>query len=221
MKVRVLIFDTETTGRPKHFGAPEDDLNNYPYLIQYCGELIEVDLEDLSKYKVIYSINCLVRPEREGKPIKIEEGAFKVHGITEEQAELEGNDISHIAMIHQGMCNTADFIVAHNYQFDRGVIVSELLRLGIQNTAKRGCMAFCTMKYSTNILKIESSNHKNFKFPSLKELYKYYTERNLDDDHKAHDAQGDVNATVICLMQMINNEPELLKWFRGEIKTIY
>lgn len=223
MKIRILIFDTETSGKPKHYGNPEDDLDNYPYLVQYCGQLIELDLNNLDSYKVIYSINSLVKPKRNGNIITIEEGAFKVHGISVNKAMQEGNDIAHIAMIHQGMTNCADFIVAHNWQLDRGVIVSELLRLGINSTAKRGCQAFCTMKYSTNLLQLPSTSayHKGFKFPSLAELYTYCTDRNINDDHQAHDAQGDVNATIICLVHLIKNDSKLQSWLRKEIPTIY
>lgn len=221
MKINILVFDTETSGKPKHYGNPEDDLSNYPYVVQYCGQIIEVDTENLDKYRVIYSINSLVKPIREGKAIKIEEGAYNVHHISEEKALAEGNDIYHIAMIHQGMCNSVDFVVAHNYVFDRGVMVSELLRLGIKNTAKKGCQAFCTMKYSTGVLQLPSTKGYGFKFPTLAELYKYCTDRNINEDHKAHDAQGDVNATIISLFHLIKNKSDLLGWLKGEIKQIY
>lgn len=221
MKVRVLVFDTETTGKPKHYGPPETDLNNYPYLVQYCGQLLEIDLDNLDSIKVIYGIDSLVKPYRDGKQIVIEPDAIKVHGILPSRANNEGNDISHVAMLHQGMCNTADFIVCHNYQFDRGVIISELLRLGITNTAKKGCMALCTMKYSEKILQIPSNGKSKYKFPSLKELYEYCTGRDINQDHKTHDAHGDVNATIISLIHLIKTEEELMSWFRGEIKTIY
>lgn len=221
MKVRVLVFDTETTGKPKHFGPPEDDLNNYPYLVQYCGQLLELDLDNLDSVKVIYGIDTLVKPIRDGKAITIDPGAYKIHGISEEQAEKEGNDISHIAMLHHGMANSADFIVAHNFQFDKGVIVSELLRLGIPSSAKKGCMAFCTMKYSSNLLQIPWNGNSNFKFPNLSELYEYCTERKMSTDFKAHDANGDVNATIISLISLIKEQPQLLSWFKGEIKSIY
>ena len=45
-KVKILVFDTETAGLPKHYKPAEEDLDNYPSALQLGAQLIEVDLDN-------------------------------------------------------------------------------------------------------------------------------------------------------------------------------
>ena len=223
MKIKALIFDTETTGLPLAYIPAERDLNNYPFVLQFCAKLIEIDLDNLDEpIKLIYSINSLVKPYRKGKLIEIHPKAQAVHGITIEQCKQEGNDIATIALIFQGLTNSADVLVAHNYFFDRNVLVSELLNLGIEPKAKQGCKSLCTMKISTDVLKIPQSGKHEFKFPSLAEAFKFYTNgENIEDHHKTHDAEGDVDATIHVLLEIIKTHPKVKGWLKKEIAILY
>ena len=220
-KVKILVFDTETTGLPKKYIPAEQDLDNYPNVLQLAGQLIEVDLDNIDNSKVLYSLNCLVNPYRNGKPVAIHPKAEAVHGISFEKAAAAGDDMFTVAMLHQGLCNSADFIVCHNYFFDKNVMASELLRLGIEPKYKKGAKVFCTMRYSTDLLKLPGKFGGQFKFPNLAELFNHLTGNDLSDHFEAHNAQGDVGATVVCLLELIKQRPEVQAWFKGEQEKIY
>lgn len=220
-KARILVFDTETCGLPKKYIPAEEDIDNYPPVLQLGAQLIDVDLDDPLKYDVLYRVNMLVQPYRKGKEVQIHPKAEAVHGITFERANTLGEPIETPALLFQGLCNSADFIVCHNYTFDRNVMVSELLRLGIEAKYKRGAKVFCTMKFSTNLLKLPSRYEGQYKFPKLEELFTHLTGANMADHYKAHDADGDVSATIHCLVELINQVPDVKQWFKGEKQSIY
>jgi DNA polymerase III epsilon subunit-like protein len=220
-KIKILVFDTETTGLPKHYKPAEEDLDNYPSVLQLGAQLVEIDVDNPLQVNIIYKLNMLVRPYRNGKEVSIHPKAEAVHGITFETANALGESIETTALLFQGLCNSADFIVCHNYTFDRNVMVSELLRLGIEAKYKRGAKVFCTMKFSTNLLKLPGKYKDQFKFPRLDELFKHLTGREMQEHYKAHDAEGDVAATVHCLVELINQVPDVALWFKGEKESIY
>ena len=220
---RILIFDTETHDRAKNFGKPEDDLTNYPYVLQIAGKIIEVD-ETATDFnpKVLYTFNYYVKPVRDSKEFIITPASKKIHGLSEELLFKEGQDISTISYLFNGLANAVDYIVAHNIQFDRNVMASELLRLGIKPTAKKGCKAFCTMKYNTNIIKLPNPNYPNsFKFPSLSDMYLYYFKKELAENYNAHDAMGDVNALTDCVLVMLLTDNNFAEWIKGNVEDIY
>ena len=219
--VKILVFDTETAGLPKHYKPAEEDLDNYPSVLQLGAQLIQVDLDNPLQYEVLYKVNSLVQPYRNGKEVQIHPKAEAVHGISFQKANSLGDSIQTVGLLFQGLCNSTDFIVCHNYTFDRNVMVSELLRLGITPKYGRGTKVFCTMKFSTNLLKLKGRNEGQYKFPTLQELFKHLTGQEMSDHYKAHDAEGDVSATVHCLLELINQNADLALWFKGEKESIY
>jgi DNA polymerase III epsilon subunit-like protein len=222
MKIKVLIFDTETGGLPKNYKPAEEDLTNYPNLVQYSGKLIEINLNEVvsKKYKIIYNFTNLVQPIRNGKLITIDEGATKTHGISIEDC-YKGVAIETIALMHQGLCTSADLVICHNYGFDRNVMASELLNIGISPSIKKSGKVLCTMKYMTNVIKLPNTKGNGFKFPSLAELFYFLTDLKLSDYYKAHDAEGDVNATIHCFIEMLNQDQKLVAWLKNETTAIY
>jgi len=220
---KILIFDTETNGKPKHYSKAEEDLNNYPHVLQIAGKIIEID-ETANDFnpKMIHTFNHLILPIREGKELKQDKEAFKVHNISFNKAFEEGKDIIDVAFMFQGYTNSVDFIIAHNIQFDRNVMASELLRLGITPLAKKNCRAFCTMKYNTPIVKLPNPNYPGtYKFPKLDALYEYYFKTKLKDKYNAHDAMQDVEATTDIVLIMLLTDVKFQSWIKGEIQDIY
>lgn len=221
MKIKALIFDTETTGSPKKYIAAEEDLNNYPQVVQLAASLIEIDLEDLTTVKVIYSFNSLITPFRKGNPIEITAKAESVHGKSFALCEKEGQDLNTVLFLFQGIVNNADLIIAHNLFFDKNVMISEYLNNGMRLTHKRSTKQLCTMRYVTPILKLPGKFKNQHKYPSLAELFTYCTDSKIEDYYKAHDAEQDVSATIICLLSLIKEDNNLQKWLKGEIENIY
>jgi len=181
-----LFFDTETTGLPKNWKAPVEDIDNWPRLVQIgwvltnnVGERIETQ-------------DFIVKPEG----FTIPTVASNVHRITTERAMAEGRDLKEILNQFNALISESDFIVAHNIAFDEKIIGAEFLRNDI-STEFWNKNQFCTMKASTDYCKIPGPY--GYKWPKLSELHiKLFGE----DFEGAHDAMADINATSDCFWEM-------------------
>lgn len=229
MVVRILIFDTKTTGFPRNYKKAEEDITNYPHCLELGAKIIELDLDHIGKQdnviiKDIFSISSLIKPYRGEETLVINPKAQAIHNITVEECEEDGNMIETIAYMFQGMASTVDFIVAHNYNLQRNTMISELLRLGIKLITKKGCKQFCPMLYSTNILQLPPTNPKftgTFKYPSIDELYKYLLDEDIETKYEHNNAMNNTLATEDCLLELFKSDSKVLSWFKGELLTIY
>ena len=230
MVTRILIFDTKTTGLPRNYKKAEEDLNNYPYCLEIGAKIIEVDLEQINKednviIKDIFSIQSLIKPIRGEERIVIHPKAQQAHGISVEECEEDGNLIEIIAFMFQGLASSVDFIVCHNYNLQRNIMVSELLRLGIKLIAKKGCKQFCTMLYSTPILQLPPRDiakfPDSFKYPTIDELYKYQFDEEITNKYEHNNAFNNMLATEDCLLEILRTDDKVLSWFKREIEVLY
>ena len=78
-----LFFDTETTGLPRNYKAPVSDLNNWPRMIQIAWILCDQNGSQIE------SDDFIIKPEN----FKIPDAASKVHGISNEKAINEGEEL--------------------------------------------------------------------------------------------------------------------------------
>ena len=116
--------------------------------------------------------------------------------------------------MNKGLCVDilkADYIVAHNINFDYHVLMNELYRLGTEhakacmlhlNTLKAKGKCICTGEITTDICKMEfktvstykgNKKTKRYKMPKLSELYVYYYGKEFENQHSA---DGDVKALL-------------------------
>lgn len=182
-----LFFDTETTGLPKNYNAPIEDLDNWPRLVQLAWQLYNKDGELVSEKE------CIIKPEG----FIIPEQSSNVHGITTERAISEGVDLtSSLAKFSQAIEDSL-VLVAHNINFDEKIIGSEFLRKGIDNNLK-AIPKICTMQTTTDLCKIPGS-YGRYKWPKLSELHIELFGKDFED---AHDALVDVKACARCFFQL-------------------
>ena len=108
------------------------------------------------------------------------------HGITNEISINKGIDFDKAFDIFYENLKSVTHIVAHNIAFDINVIKSELYRRDkmhiIEEINKKELL--CTMKHCKGILKIinQYGRHKN---PSLKEIYKFAFDKELENAHNS------------------------------------
>ncbi len=190
MKVKILVFDTETTG----FIDKKNILNLevQPHIIQFAAILWE--LKD-RKYKEIERKNLLIKP-----PISIPYGASQVHNIYDidvKDAPVMAEQIEEI----MSFLSQADVIIGHNIEYDEDMIKLELKRvqkLHLYNPNQ----VVCTMKASVDYCALQG-NGARFKYPKLGELYKkLFGEYFIG----AHDAMTDVEATLKCFLELEKQE---------------
>lgn len=181
-----LFFDTETTGLPKNWKAPITDLDNWPRLVQLGWIMSSEEGERLD------TGNIIIKPEGFEIPI----GASDVHGITTEMAIKDGVPLEETLSHFNIMIEQADYIIAHNMNFDKKIIGAELLRMEIDSSFELK-PKICTMLASINYCQLPGNY--GFKWPKLQELHNKLFGKDFDG---AHDAFADIDATERCFWEM-------------------
>lgn len=172
-----LVIDTETTGLTSLSFVTERNYKKWPRVVQIAWGLIENDHVEIQN-------STIIRPSG----FNIPSDAIRIHGITNNQALEDGKDLKHLLATLNKLMHTADTIIAHNLNFDLGILQSEAMRLGVplEFPNKRQCTAFMGQTYMRKEQKIRLSE-----FPRLGELHKIL----LGDDYEPkHDARSDVIA---------------------------
>ncbi len=181
-----LFFDTETTGLPKNWKAPVTKLNNWPRLVQLAWAIHDAEGNELEQQDFI------IRPEGFRIPI----GASRVHGISTERALEEGSPLMNVLEIFEQKIKQADYLVAHNMQFDEKIMGAEFLRNGFHNRIPDK-EKICTMLSTTDYCKIPG--RYGYKWPKLEELHTMLFGVSFED---AHDASVDIAATSRCFWEL-------------------
>ena len=209
--MRVLVFDTETTGLPSSKILNPDKLNLWPHIVQFSYVIYDTILNDIVK-----SSDKIVKM-KDG--ITIPEDSTKIHGITNESSQKNGINIDVILNNFFNDFRTVDLLVGHNISFDINMIKLELLRLIYKTTPevydfeikdykynlhfltnyKSIC---CTLQESIDLCNIKATDKfgKEYtKFPKLLELHQKLfgsTPNNL------HNSFNDILVTLRCFMKL-------------------
>ena len=165
--MKAAIFDTETTGIPKH---PDAKMDVQPRIIEF-GCLI-IDHEGVEHDR----LNLIIDPEEEIEPI-----ITKITGLTNE--DLRGKPKFHEVLPQiAAIIGQADLLVAHNLPFDHTMLSleldRELLRAGGRPEFPWPELNMCTVQ--ENFLKYG-------KRPRLIELYRDVMGKELEQTHRALD----------------------------------
>lgn len=185
-----LIFDTETTGLPKRWGAPISDTDNWPRCIQIAWQLHD-DMGNLIEHQ-----DYLVKPEGFNIPYDAE----RIHGISTELAEAQGISLLEVLEKFNTALAKAKYIVGQNVGFDVNIMGCEFYRLGINSPmASMPVLDTCT-EVTAELLKLPGGRGGKFKLPTLTELHSYLFNVPFAE---AHNATADVEATTRCFLELI------------------
>lgn len=186
-----LVFDTETTGL-WNYKLPKNHPSQ-PRCVQLGAILVDND------DKVKGEINLIIKPDGWTVPKE----ASDIHGITNEMAEKYGVPAIVAFAAFSNLVKAADTLVAHNFDYDDKIVQREFDLLGKSAalSAFTSKSAFCTMKASTDILKIPGP--RGNKWPSLMEAHKFFFNEGFEG---AHDAMADVRACKRVLFELLRRE---------------
>ncbi|WP_281322860.1 DNA polymerase III subunit alpha [Flavobacterium aestivum] len=188
-----LIFDTETTGLPKKWGAPISDTDNWPRCVQIAWQLHD----DMGK--LIEHQDYLVKPEGFNIPYDAE----RIHGISTELAEAEGISLAEVLEKFNVALGKAKFIVGQNLGFDVNIMGCEFYRMGVASPmGEMPILDTCT-EVTASLLKLPGGRGGKFKLPTLTELHEYLFETTFAE---AHNATADVEATTRCFLELIRRD---------------
>ena len=205
--MRVILFDTETTGLPASKIISPDTMHLWPHIVQFSYLIYDTELES-----IVETFDYIVKMK---KDIIIPEDSIKIHGVTNEMSTRIGVPIEEILNKFFYYLKTVDEVVGHNISFDINIIRVELLRL-IYSTHEQVPKneitiqkynlhsitnyknVYCTMQESIDMCNIQavSKNGKPYlKFPSHLELHeKLFGSK----PQNLHNSLNDVIVTCRC-----------------------
>lgn len=174
--MRILVFDTETTGLPKERNPSIYRTELWPFVIQLSYVVYDSELNEVMVLVNDY-INIAFDTE-------ISKESQEVHKITREMLN-EGITIKEALHKFNEYTKHCDLIVGHNVSFDKRMVIVEGIRNKINMEVEE---TYCTMRNSTEICKIEKINPKGeiyFKFPTLSELHFHLFKKIPKNTHNA------------------------------------
>lgn len=192
----ILFFDTETTGLPNK-KSPLD--LNQARLLQLGAILASPEGEVMGEINTLVQIGAT----------PIHPMAQAAHGISAERANAEGIHPKEAFEKFYDMCESAECLIAHNYNFDFKIIeltATQLVDhyedpsdLDLMIGDIRDMPFYCTMVQATDFCALPKKKGSGFKYPKLTELYQILFGREFSG---AHDAMADVTATMECFFEL-------------------
>ena len=193
--MRVLIFDTETTGLPPK-NTPTNQSAKWPHIIQLSWVIYNDETKQNEEEKD-YIISL-------GTHIPISPESTAIHGITSEISRSKGIAIEVALFDFKLAANRCGKIVAHNLEFDKNMIQVEFYRERMFTNIFPS-VGYCTMKQGTPIcklVKVWDDGTISFKYPKLVELYYALFGADAPAPEGLHNAKVDVDLCLKCYVKM-------------------
>lgn len=180
--MKILVFDTETTGLPKNQSSSPTlySLCDWPYIVQFSYIVYDTD-----KNAITTLVDKIIKVPSN---IKISKVSTEIHGITDKISQSQGHNINETIINFVNTLKKVDILVAHNITFDTKMLITEILRMPQKTRSEVSrkdkllqsldiSSYYCTMKQSINLCKIKSytkkENKEYFKYPTQTELCSY------------------------------------------------
>lgn len=214
--MKILVFDTETTGLPIGRNPSVKDVDMWPHIIQISFilyETVTVDIIACEDHIIKLDPSVYISPE-----------SVRIHGITRSQSTRKGIPLKTAISDFNRALNMADWVVGHNISFDKRMVMAESNRLNVpQHFTKgngSGIKEYCTMMNAIELCQIEATGRNGkmyYKYPKLHELHQY-----LFDvmPNGTHDSMGDV---LICLRcyGVMKHDHDIAKTGSTKLRNLY
>lgn len=188
MQNYLLFVDTETSGIPQSLGAPINQLDNWPFVLQMAWQVYD------KSGNLIKKENHFIYEE----DIFIQKSSIKIHGITEEELKAKGEDRKMVMKLFTNdLRHYKPLIIGHFVEFDSKMLQVAMFRSGLKNIVK-DYPHFCTMRATS-----EYSRFPNHNYPKLEELYQGLFGERMD---RKHDAAMDVEVTSKCFFELLKRD---------------
>ena len=171
--LKYIVVDTETTGL----------LRDNPRMVSICWFVCD------DKHEILKQSYHVIKPDG----FTIPDSSIAVHRITNEEAIRTGTDIKVVLRKFAQDLSDCNLLVAHNVDFDKAIISSELERHSIPSKIHL-IDSFCTMLKTTNICKEPKSWGSGYKWPKLEEMHSTL----IGYKPVAHNAQSDTMMVKDC-----------------------
>jgi hypothetical protein len=154
-----LIFDVSGIDKPKDWKAPFSDTFAWPRMIHISWIILDKDLNPVDDYDQI------IIPEG----FSFNESIEKRCRIDQEDIDTKGAELTAVLEAFDKSLQQADYVIAHNLNFNENVLAAEYLRKGMSHSLFQK-ERFCLMHESTFFCKLPSKTG-GYKWPTLSELH--------------------------------------------------
>jgi DNA polymerase III epsilon subunit-like protein len=214
--MKIMCFDTETTGLSSTKIINPDTLIEWPTIVQFSYVIYDLSLNEINKLK-----NYIIKIPSN---IMISDDSIAFHGITNEISDKNGVTINIVLNEFFRDLRKVDCIIGHNIEFDINMIKVELLRIIYNQNDKlykrllnkRELKNYklnlhfisnykninCTLKESItfcNIQAISKLGKQYLKYPKLIELHQKLFD-NLPNN--LHNSLNDILVTLRCFIKL-------------------
>ena len=207
--MKVLIFDTETTGLPKTKIISQDTLDKWPHIVQFSFIIFDTETNSLDMTQ-----DFIIRMSSD---IQIPQDSTNIHGITNEISREKGINIEDALRQFFYSLRNVELLVGHNVSFDINMIYVELLRIIYVKKYPEDHISaykydlhfltnfkniYCTMQETIDLCAIKANDkfgREYNKFPKLVELHQHLfgtTPSSL------HNSLIDILVTLRCFVQL-------------------
>jgi len=207
--MRVLVFDTETTGLPQSKIISPDTLHLWPHIVQFSYIIYDTEANE-----IVMTMDDVIKVEDN---VTISQESINLHGITKGISQEKGVKLSKILHIFCNYLTTTDVLVGHNVTFDIQMVKVELLRVIYSNMTPEDKIKkyknnlsklsnftniYCTMQNTIELCSIKKTDKygKEYnKYPKLSELHQtlFHTSPN-----HLHNSFNDILVTLRCFMKL-------------------
>lgn len=202
--MKIFVYDTETTW---FINKNEKDLDLQPKIVQFAWIMWELKNWVFKEEK---RINILINPKN---PIPF--WASQVHHIYDIDVK-NSPFIEDVIDEISKYINEPDVTIWHNIEYDQDMIKLELKRLE-KEYKYQPKQVICTMKTSVDFCALQW-NWARFKYPKLWELHKkLFWEYFI----WAHDAMTDVEATLRCFVELVNQKVIKIEEKNDEVMSLF
>ena len=196
--MRVIVFDTETTGLPPK-NTPTNQTDKWPHVIQLSWAIYNDETKEVEEEcDNIISL---------GTHIPISPESIAIHGITSELSRARGIPIEVALFDFKRAIQRCSKIIAHNLEFDKNMLHVEFYRARMFNVVFPP-FEYCTMKNGTpicNFVKTWEDGRTSLKYPKLIELYHFLYGCDVPSPIGLHNAKVDVDVCLKCYVKMMTN----------------
>jgi DNA polymerase III epsilon subunit-like protein len=207
--MKVLIFDTETTGLPKSKIINQDSLDKWPHIVQFSFIIF-----DTNKNSILVTKDFVIKMDID---TIISDDSIGLHGITNEISREKGINIQEALHVFFYYLRNVDMLVGHNVSFDINMIFVELLRIiYLKQYAEDHISAYksdlhfltnfeniyCTMQETIDLcaIKVKDKYGREYnKYPKLVELHQQLFQTTPNG---MHNSLVDILITLSCFMYL-------------------
>lgn len=198
--MKVLVFDTETTGLPIGKNPSIYEMDKWPYIVQLS--YIFYDTE--TKRTLECGDDIIKIPEK----VVVSPESIAIHKITPAHCKELGVPIKEAFARFNNCLQECDIVVGHNISFDKRLIMVESMRNQIKQyftIMGERKPEYCSMKNTIDLCKISvigQTGIEYFKYPKLSELHKHLF--NVVPEG-LHNALADVLICLRCYVSIEHN----------------